>query len=311
MLIDNKEMLSKNNWGQLSYYGFLNFFYIDEDRFSKEKIETILKYAKNENYMELYQNTFKTGIKQLFNKMQNRYLWIFITYCMLFFILFKNDNRLFKVYCGYLFYSYFIVVLLFTFLRFPERIEIPITYGILLLILSLVKKSRGIKKNGYMNLMFAIFVFIGMFVGIKEKLWNQKIREVRNRYILNSLEEKNMKLIFVPFDQSICIELENNDILKANSIVNNVIPTGWMTFSPKYYDFIKKEFNANNAQSLITAISKRNDVGILMREENEVVFMGYIKKDFKNIELIKEKVLLEDIFGKLSLYRLREVSKIE
>ena len=48
-----------------------------------------------------------------------------------------------------------------------------------------------------------------------------------------------------------------------------------------------------------------------MREENEVVFMGYIKKDFKNIELIKEKVLLEDIFGKLSLYRLREVSKIE
>lgn len=313
--MNNKKLLEVNNWTENDYQMFLNFSYINENKFNKKTLQNILTYSsKNNNYYSIPDTIVNTLIMIIKVTDRNPTFFVLlillpmvvifrfsifrdkkkgkigITYDFSLQNILKEKKKLILILC--VIYFFLISSLFLTFLRLPNHILAPICLSFLtfLVLLLLLLPARHESKTNFPNMIMVVILIISSLINIgffyrfmvpfgnRIKIYRQAIKQIERQYPDNVI-------LSTP---GLGIHFESLSPMVAKPLDLKVIPLGWPIYSPFFYDFIDKNLNIKRAVDIIPLFIDNDKAILITHPDLAEMYTTYIKENYqRDVVLVK------------------------
>ncbi len=302
---DNQKLFAANHWTKKDYRFLVDWFYINEKKYNVQTMENIFKYSVPGLPFTVFFKDFLKGLALLY-KDYKMYFFAVLFLCI---IVFSKVS--FLAFLSMLFFSFFIIsgaIYLWLFLRLPSSLAQPIFLSLIGLsiffpyFLDMRKKSRVRLTLTLNTLGVILFLFVFILHGLQlrgfYRFLKERIQFTNTCFAKLNRDYPNKVLFLVPGLENFADYL---DSLKTN--VHNfkvaIIPLGWLTFSPGFYDVIKKELGAEYGYEILPKFIDNKRAYLVTSEDylHNYLLSGL---DIKNLRVELVNSLTEEV----NIYRL-------
>ena len=311
---DNHVILELNNWTPLNYEMLCTYMYFDENLYNISTLNTILEQPspkRVKNQIEIG-NIIKGGVSYF----HSYYLHIAsFALCMAFFIGIMTSKKIALYLGGYFFYFAILVSGMMCFFRFPDRIGYPLNYvGILnvlaigLLYQSVPKPYTTIKKT-MLGVCTLCFVLISQFYlsFLIENASDANRKSEIFEYNFNRLNEyKDKAEIVYIVAGGHGLKKRYMDPLSVCQYEILYVPTGWRSFSPRFYDALHQVGLEYGYELMPYMVD--NERAIVLGEYTSLLKLIEYLKEVHKIEC--ELELIESLQGGPSLFTIKRKQDI-
>lgn len=275
---DNQKILSVNNWTTNDYILLLTWFFIDENKYNIETLNNIFIYSISVLSDDDY-------LKKVIDIFELNSIYLFLSSILILFYFTINFKKSLLLLL-YFFYSTFGIIALIIFFRFPERIAIPV-FMIIFLVLFYSITLFGVKEK--LSIFSKIILILLLTPLISHRIYelsklipiySKLIRQYNYNYT-DKLNKNYANAVFLlPIRPNIAMPMEFVNPLKSNQNKFHIIPTGWQTYSPSFYNSLKKYFGINKAYDIFPEVANKN--AYLLLPEKWAQFISiYLKENFQ------------------------------
>jgi hypothetical protein len=264
---------------------------MDERKFNAGSMENVFKYSVQAR------SDLNSRISEVAGNIKGYYIYyLFAAIMLLLFILGSNYIR-FLIAAGYFIYCFAGIAALQIFFRFPSYISTQI-FLIMFLVMFFFACSFELKisnRRKGIAIILALLPVLALKIGDLSKSISNTARmiELFNRtYVVQLNQKYQAGTLILPIMPGIAMPFECSNPLMEKRLKINIIPFGWLTYSPSFYKSIKKHLNVDNAYELFPAIAHGNNVYLIGVE----YWMQFVQ------------VYLNETFG--NKYRLKRVERI-
>lgn len=305
---ENKEIFDEIGWSKNDHHMFYSFNFGDENIYSKEKLEKILKYVIEKNGVHNVKfDIIKLG-KSLISEQISIIPMIFLTFIIIFIISISNKNtKVFKflVLCVTISVHLIFIAIDRSLLRVivPEYI-----LGTFLLLYDLELKDGSIKSLKVNNIVITILMVILLtYISDQTYGYDYKLKDYQSTRDVIEYTNKNKQNVYlytVPSLQSRYLAYDVYQMPPTQSFSNLRVIGGWDMYTQNYMDF-KTRYNLDG-----TLLDLLNDNVYLI--DGSVVWSGVKYNNYKKSILIalKEHYNLDvqckeiEKFDNLKIYKL-------
>lgn len=308
---DNQTILDKNNWTTIDYSILENWVFYNEEKFNIETLQNVHKYSVPIEKARLNATTLRKAFDYL-HQYYTMYWWLF-AFTFLYSLVYFDYRRTLLVLL-YLLYALAGAVLMEVFLRFPPRIGLSLFLEVALLALLLsnfsLKKivpAPEIKSKTMAGFAYLILNIL-LLVTVSKKNDQTKLL-IKNAELDNQLFEQNFKFLNSYFKDRVVIiqpgikiylKTDQNP-LKVYQYNFTMIPTGWMIYSPRFYDIIN-ELGMEKATEVYPFMIDNDDAFFVFSQEMMTLILSHIR-DTHNIHC---KVYIQtEVAGDMGIYQLK------
>ncbi len=277
---NNQNILKANNWTKNDYWALDAWFFMDERKFNAETMENIFKYSIQGK------SEFNTMLNEVTGNIKGYY--IYYLFAAIFLLLFIPGSSYASclIASGYFIYCFSGIVVLQLFFRFPSHIAAQV-FMIMFLVMFFLACSFEIKlsyrRKSIVIILLVLYLLTLKIYDISKSISNTaRMIEFFNRVYVVQLNQKYQDGIFILPIMPSFLPIEYSGPFMEAKLKINIIPYGWLTYSPSFYKSIKKHLKVDNAYELFPAIALRNDV-YLMGTEHWMQFVQiYLNETFGN-----------------------------
>jgi len=240
--IGNVDILKYNSWTDNDYSLFMEWTFLDEDKFSVDKIRNIFKYSLPPEKKGNIGQLLPKGVEEIV-KMYDTYFFFWVTLLLL--VIVTHNFRQLLLPLAYYIYIFSCGVYMTVFLRFPGRIGYPILLSCGLLPLSfLFVKNSHLKEKGRNRGKYIVIVmlFFLSLVNIRRFVYRSNSNK-ENKQIFSREYGKFQQLLknkVVIVQPGAAFKYKYSDPLKMYQKSYIAIPLGWGIFSPRFYQVVER-----------------------------------------------------------------------
>lgn len=302
---NNTKLFEVNHWTPQDYL-LLNHYNIfsDERKFNVATMENIFKYSvRGPTFIDFLKDYFNK-LRYLFQNYQ-KYLLVMMGVSILLMLAARIPVALALAF--YLVYILSGMIAMFVFCRFPFHIARPICIAVILFLpyfALFLKDDKGIAHIPKRLIVCALSLALAVFFCVNAVQFYRQAKDIRKQTRLidsgfNKVNAGYPNTVF--FLASIGSIFDYVDSLKVYKYKFEVIPTGWKTFSPAFYDVLKKELGIEHAYEILPNLIDNPRAFVLA---SEAYFM-YIFAYFREIYHLKCRVeKVDTLTDSLFIYRL-------
>ncbi len=298
--LNNQHIFDSNNWTSNDYLLLCTWFFIDEYKYNIETLTNIFIYSvpvlPDGNYIKKVIDTFELNIK-----------YLFLSFILILFYSTINIKKSLLLLL-YFFYSILGIIALIIFFRFPERIAIPV-FMIIFLVLFYSITLFGIKERNINKIILILLLVPVISYRIYElskliPIYSSLIKQYNNNYINKLNKDYANSILILPIRPDIAMPMEFINPLKNNQNKFHIIPSGWQTYSPSFYNSLKKYFNVNKAYNIFPLMVSKNTY-LLIPDKWAQFISIYLKETFQGKYIIKKTDDIIPVFkeyGSIGIY---------
>jgi hypothetical protein len=279
---NNEKVFNANGWTKNDYLSFDAWFFMDERKFNTEKIANIFYYRASERQSAtILTNEIKNNIKTYYIN----YLLVAVLGVILFVGLGYYHGL---ILLGYIIYCFAGIAALQIYFRFPSHIApqvFMIIYLISLFIAYLYELKISNRNLSIMIIALLLPVLLLKTEDMSKKIFDSKhLYDFFNRAYTLQLHKKYAgKTFIMPIMPQLAIPMEYSSTpLQENQIPINIIPFGWLIYSPLFYKSIKKYLNVQYAFEIFPAAANNDNVYLISAEYWVPVVQRYLSETFEN-----------------------------
>lgn len=285
--IKNKKILNVNNWTENDYSMLRTWMFWDESKFNKETLKNIFKYSLNIKDRGISYITFQKSFDNIFSDYSDYFKIFFL---IILFIYFFYSKKYLYLIIGYLAYNVGLMIYFDVFLRFPERIAIPLLFYLLFCLFYFISDSKKIIKtinkeiSGYIFIaIFITTIFYG-FTNSFPRLKNRSDKVKQNISLLQKVENRYSEKLLIERPGQGLPTIVNPFVYSKLHL--NIINGGWPNFSPYFYSIINKH-GLNSGKEIFTAlIENENTIFVGTVKDAEYVKI-YLNENFSGLHEFK------------------------
>lgn len=243
---NNQNILKVNNWTGNDYLVLDAWFFMDERKFNAGSMENVFKYSVQAR------SDLNSRISEVAGNIKGYYIYyLFAAIMLLLFILGSNYIR-FLIAAGYFIYCFAGIAALQIFFRFPSYISTQI-FLIMFLVMFFFACSFELKisnRRKGIAIILALLPVLALKIGDLSKSISNTARmiELFNRtYVVQLNQKYQAGTLILPIMPDFAMPVECSNPLMEKRLKINIIPFGWLTYSPSFYKSIKKHLNVDNA----------------------------------------------------------------
>jgi hypothetical protein len=279
---DNKKLLEANGWTKNDYDLFCNYFFIDDSKYTTDTVKNVYKYSKSVVKARLLSSSaIKDALKGLLHLVP---CFVFILIGLFYSIRLGGGKLQGVAICGSALAIAFAMLL---FARLPDYIALPVLFETALLPIAVVgpaappRRRRLGSREAILLLLLFLFPFATFsFNKIETVRKDAAMRKTNLNRCIEAMEILPASA-FIYFRPGMF--LTSMDPLKTYHFQEKLIPTGWTTFTPRFYDIIKKRLGLNSGHEVLSSLATRDDIYIL----SDVKWFPkklekYLKENFNN-----------------------------
>lgn len=276
---NNHNILESNNWTKNDYLSLDAWFFMDERKFNAATMENIFRFSVPAD------NDLNAGINEIAGniKAYNIY-YLFTGIFMLLFIAGSSYTGC-LITAGYFIYCFAGIAALQLFFRFPSHIAAQVFMAMFLVMFffACTFELKIINRRKSIAMILAVLPLLALkFYDLSNNVSNTaRMTDFFHRAYVVQLNQRYQGGTFIlPIMPHLAMPLECSNPLMETRLKINIIPFGWLTYSPAFYKSIKKYLNVDNAYELFPAIAHRNDVYLLGTEHWMQAVQIYLNETF-------------------------------
>lgn len=263
--IGNVDILKYNNWTDNDYAMFMDWTFLDENKFSVDKIKKIFEYSLPPEKEKSIGQLLSKGMEKIVKKYDT---YLFFWGALLLLIIITYNSRQLLLPFTYYIYIFFCGVYMTVFLRFPGRIGYPILLICGLLPLSFLFVEKSYLKEKGRNC--GKYIIIGMllflsFINVRRFIYQNNLNR-GNKQIFDREYRKFQQLFkdkVLIIQPGAALNYKYSDPLKVYDNSYITIPLGWGIFSPHFYRVVEK-----------IGLKKASDVLPFAIDNDKMIFIG-------------------------------------
>lgn len=277
------KVVLQNEWIDDDYRMFYSWIFHDEKTFTKEKLHLLLYSLPrlNERFFQFRADLLSQKISDFISKFRDELMLLLLL--LVFGALSVEKKRIalnLAVLCC-VFAGLFVLAYL---IPLKARVFVPILIGASIMSLCLVDLNKVIPKQ--LSLIFA-FLFVVLFcfqIGERQRIIRKHSieRQKLQRVVAEVNENDKGRIVFFHAGSRL-LKMQDKNVLSPNDYKVSVdyIPGGWTTFSPYYYDEIKRIFNVERGGDVYAKLINNRKVVFKGGERFVRYFCEYLNKKYK------------------------------
>jgi hypothetical protein len=260
---NNKEMYKANDWSKNDFKMFRNWFFADETKFNKEKIQRVLDLNPQSSTLEKIYNITWENIEIHSKGIWDAYYLQILGLVSVSVLAILSEQFLALSIVGYNIYVFIGLVLMAEALRVPPRVAEPILLGstviaIIFIQLQGIKNHKKFSARALGIALCVVVTFPLIFLQWESLQAERRQILVKQRLIEEHLEKRNKlyhgKMLYVqPGFQD---WLTNKDPFEPEKykITFKTLGGGWTTYSPFFYENLKNTLGISKAREMLPAL---------------------------------------------------------
>lgn len=298
----NQELLTANHWTSQDYFFFNHFFYPDERKFNVEALKNVFRLSVPDQPRFLFFSRYFNALRSLWSQYKRDLIFLIISLSAIF--LTAGSSGWVKP-ALYFCYAISGMVYLRIFYRFPAHVAHAVFLSVAVWLiyfccLNSKANNRFFQKKAAFTiaaLLFFVFFAVNFVRYYKDSsALEKKVSVVRQVFVELHLKHPKAVIITTSFEL-----LSYLDPLKVYRPSFVLVPMGWKTFSPFFYDVIGRELGIKYGYEMFRKCVNNQKVFLLFPDSFAKEIFNYIEGTY-DLRFHFEKV--ESFGSGLGLYRL-------
>jgi len=300
-------ILASNQWTFNDFMLFLEFMYVDEHKYSREKLQNLLDYVDRAEKMDTRRSAF--DLNQLRQFISTYAPFLMLLGGLFFLALYGSNWRTVIMASAFILYGVCVALFLEIYYRFPIRIGVPLLlmYSTFLFSSILLYRAYGSAgKNFLKKISLILFIFLILSGGYLQTIVGSRYYSDLRR--LGARIERIYATLNSKYNGSVILLSPTRYYFKGiagNALNNNfdkfrTVDLGWLIFSPRFYAQLN-EIGTKAGYELFPAFVDKPNYYVLAGENGEQLILNYLRE---NGYPAVEAMPVELFNGFLVLYKL-------